>query len=485
MAEIAATDVRPRGPSAGREAPSARPPWPVFFLLAVIQFMVILDGSMVVSAIPSIQRDLAFSPSSIAWVLDAYMLAYGGFLLVGGKAADTFGRRRLFCCGLVVFTLASLACAVSTQSWHLIAARVAQGLGAALVSPAAFALVTDLFEEGPPRNRAMVLWGGMNGVGGAAGVLLGGLFSAVAWQLAFLINIPIGIVVFALALRALPKGRPTTTGGIDLTGALACTGGLTLVIHAAVRGGAQGWLAPTTLLQLAGAALLFGAFAVRQRTARTPLVPRVLFRMPNVVLGNAANLLAGAILLGGFTVASLYLQQARGLDPVPAAALLVPPNVAALIASQLSGRLIARLGAVTTLIGTLAVQAAAGAWWALALDADGPLLTAFILPSVVWCAALGAALPSLYVVCTGGLTEDVAGSASGWVQTTMAAGNAIGAAVLTAVAAERTAAASAPTGADALTSGYAAGLWVAAGLAVAGALLALWLRVRRTPAPTP
>ncbi|WP_310723945.1 MFS transporter [Streptomyces sp. N2A] len=479
MTDIADTHLRARPGAGGREGPAARPPWAVFFLLAVIQFMVILDGSMVVSAIPSIQRDLDFSPSSIAWVLDAYMLAYGGFLLVGGKAADTFGRRRLFSAGLVIFTVASLACALSADSWQLIAARVAQGLGAALVSPAAFALVTDLFEEGPVRNRAMVLWGGMNGVGGAAGVLLGGLFSAVAWQLAFLINIPVGALVLLLALRRLPKGRPTATGGIDLTGALACTGGLTLVIYAAVRGGAQGWLAPATLLELAGAAALFAAFALRQRTARTPLVPRVLFRMPNVVLGNAANLLAGAILLGGFTVASFYLQQARGLGPVPAAALLVPPNVAALVASQLSGRLITRIGAVGTLLTTLLVQAAAAAWWALALDAHAPLLTAFVLPSMVWCAALGAALPSLYVVCTGGLTEDVAGSASGWVQTTMAAGNAIGAAVLTAVAAEHTTSLASPTGADALTAGYATALWVAAGLAVAGTLLTVRLRLRR------
>ncbi|WP_267595227.1 MFS transporter [Carbonactinospora thermoautotrophica] len=459
-----------------------RGPWRIFSLLALVQFVVVLDGSVVVVALPSIQADLGFSATGLGWVMNAYLLVFGGFLLLGGRAADLVGRRRLVFIGTAVFTLASLVCGVSAESWHLILGRVAQGLGAALAAPAALALVTDVFPEGDQRNRALAIWGGMGGIAGAAGILLGGLLSAVAWEWVFLINVPVGAAVLLLGRRMLSASQAEATGGLDAFGAVSGTGGLCLLLYAVVNGSELGWGSTSTLIGFGAAVVLLAAFVVRQSKATAPLVPRLLFRLPNVVFGNAVNALLGALLFGGFFVSTLFLQQARGYDPFTASLLIVPMNLAMLVGSQAATRLMGRFGPANALLSGLLGQAVALGWWASALDAEQHVLFATVLPATVWCCGLGITIVAAYVLCTSGLTGSVAGAASGLVTTTFEIGGAVGVAVLTTVADRRIAAllgdstADAVRRAEALASGHAIALWGALALAVVAVALTLWLK---------
>lgn len=450
------------GPPTAQAA--VRSPWRVFALLAAVQFMVVLDGSIVVVALPSIQADLQLSPVGVTWVLDAYLLLYGGFLLIGGRAADLFGRRRLLFWGMGVFTVASLLCGLSVAGWQLIIGRICQGLGAALAAPAALALVTDTFPEGRQRNQALAIWGGVAGIGGAAGVLLGGLLTTAAWQWAFLINLPIGAMVLILGARMLPPGDARATGGVDVFGAFAGTAGLCLLVFAVVHGGSAGWTAASTMYGFGAAALLLAAFALRQLTAAAPLVPRALFGQPQVVLGNMVNTLLGGLLFGGFLISTLYLQQVRGYGPLTASLVFVLMNLAIIIGSQTTAHALDRLGPAVTLLSGLSLQAAGLIWWASSLDA-GTLLFAMVLPSMLWCIGLGATIVSSYVLCTSGLTGPVAGAGSGLVSTTFAIGGAVGVAVLTTVA---------------LLSGYSAALWAAVLMVLAAGLLTSLLMRRNS-----
>lgn len=463
----ASTDLRQR--AAGR--------WVIFALLALTQFMIVLDAGIVNVALESIRRDLGFAQQDLAWVLDAYMLALGGFMLLGGRVADLVGRRRLILSGLVLFVLASLACGVSTQAWHLIAGRAAQGLGAALVAPAALALVTDTFAEGPARTRALSIWASIGGLGGALGILIGGALTTAAWQWAFLVNVPFGGLVLLAGFRLLPADRPQARGGMDLAGAVVGTGGLCFGVYAIVRGHQQGWLSAATLLELAAAALLLGAFAVRQQRAANPLVPHALVRR-HTVLSNAANAAVGGLLFGVFfVVIALYLQQVRGYSPMVAAATTIPASAALFVGSQLAGPLLGRVAPVDALALGFVVQGAALAWWSVGLRPGVGIVTGFVLPAVVWCLGLGVSLVAAFVLCTMGVTGPVAGAAAGLVSSTLQIGGAVGVAVLTGVAT----AGLAPGGSTSV-SGYGHVLWAAAALAAAGLLTTLSLRGRR-PAP--
>ncbi|HEX6074388.1 MAG TPA: MFS transporter [Micromonosporaceae bacterium] len=449
----------------------------------MIQFMIVLDGSILVVALPSIQRELGFSPAGLAWVMDSYMLALGGFLLLGGRAADLIGRRRLVFWGLGLFILASLASAMATAPWQLVAARVVQGLGAALASPAALALVTDTFPEGPSRNKAMAIWGGMGGTAGGVGILLGGLLTAVAWEWTFLINVPIGVIVMLLAVRMLPPSRPHAHGGMDVFGALAATGGLCVFVYAVVRGSVQGWDSALTWAEFGLAAVLLGGFAIRQRTAVAPLIPRVLFRLPNVVLGNAANALVGALLFSGFVMSAIYLQQVRGLGPVLTSLTILPLNLGMFIGSHITIRVMDRFPPTTVLTGGLLVQAGALAWWASVLGPKAHLLTSFMIPGLVWCAGLGASIVAGYVVCTAGSTGAEAGAASGLVTMTLQIGGAVGIATLSTVAEGRASsvlaeASGAVSLTAALSEGHSYAVWTAFLFAVTGALFGLRLGQR-------
>jgi EmrB/QacA subfamily drug resistance transporter len=460
---------------AHRAPATARSPWRVFALLVVVQFMVVLDSSIVVVALPSIQADLRLSPVGVTWVLDAYLLVYGGFLMIGGRAADLIGRRRLVFWGMGMFAVASLVCGSSVVGWQIIVGRVCQGFGAALAAPAALALVTDIFAEGRQRNQALAIWGGVGGIGGATGVLLGGLLTTAAWQWAFLINIPIGAIVLILGARMLPAGDARAAGGVDVWGALAGTAGVCVLVFSVVRGGNAGWTAASTLYGFGVAALLLAAFMLRQRTAAAPLVPRELLRQSNLLVGNTVNALLGGLLFGGFLISTLYLQQVRGYSPLSASLVIVLMNLAMIAGSQISARALGQMGSAATLLSGLALQAVGLIWWASSLGV-GNLLLAMVLPSMLWCAGLGATIVSAYVLCTSGLTGPVAGAGSGLVSTTFAVGGAVGVAVLTTVAAHRTQTLSA-AGTAALASGYSYALWAALLMALVSGLLTFWLKL--------
>lgn len=462
-----------------------RNPWQLFALLATVQFMIVLDAGIVNVALPSIKRELGFTTSGLAWVMDAYMLALGGFLLLGGRAADLVGRRRLVLWGLLLFSAASLACVLASEAWHLVTARAVQGLGGALVSPAALALVTDIFQEGRQRHRALGIWGSLGGFAGALGILIGGLLLAGSWQWAFLINVPIGCAALVVGARALPAGRAESGGRMDVFGSVAATAGLCVLIYAVVRGNSQGWTALPTLAELLLAGGLLGSFALRQLRARDPLVPRVLFTRPNVVLGNTVNTLLGALLFGLFFLITLYLQQARGYSPTTAALATGPISIAMFAGSQLAFRTFSRISPAAVLAWSLVLQAGALTWWTAVLEPGGRLATVFLLPAMVWCFGLGAAIVAAFVVCTDGLTGPTAGAGAGLVTTTLQIGGAFGIAVLTAVAEHRTHGLL-PGGRDTasgleLTSGYAYGIGTAAALAAIGALPAFWLSHRSRP----
>lgn len=452
------------GPGTGRN------PWAVFALLAVAQFVVVLDAGIVYVALPSIQRELGFSPSGLAWVMDAYMVMFGGFMLLAGRAADLVGRRRLLVIGLVLFAVASLACGVAAESWQLVAARAGQGLGAALVSPVAIALITDIFDEGPDRYKAMGMFAGVGGLAGASGVLIGGVLTAITWELAFLINVPIILVVLAIGLRVLPRTEPTAVGGVDVTGALAGTAGLCVLLYAVLSGGVSGWLDGATPAYFAAAVLLLGAFVMRQMRAAGPLIPRVILRLRNVVLGNVANAATGALMFGVFYVTSLFLQQVRGYAPLEAGLITAPISLTLFVVSQLTIRLFGRLSPLHALVAGLGVQGAALAWWGATAGPQTNIVTTFVLPGMLWGAGMGAAIVSAFVVCTSGLHGAVQGAASGLVSTTLQIGGAIGVAVLSTVAHGSQGAVPDPV---AQSAAQGTALWAAAGLAAVAATIVL------------
>jgi EmrB/QacA subfamily drug resistance transporter len=436
---------------------AARSPWIPFSLLALVQFMVVLDAGIVYVALPTIQRELGYSEHGLAWVMDSYMLAFGGFMLLGGRAADLVGRRRLLMTGLGLFAVASLACGLSTEAWQLTTGRVLQGLAAAVVAPAAMAMVIDIFEEGPQRYKALGMFGGVGGLAGATGVLFGGLLTSIAWQWAFLINVPVVIGILFLAPRLLPTGTPAGSGRLDFPGALTGTGGLLLLLYAVLRGGALGWTRGEVVAGVIGGAALLVAFAVRQLRATHPLVPRALFRMRNVVLGNVLNTVGGALMFGVFYVISLYLQATRGYSPLEAALRTAPLSLAFFAGSQVAIQLVAKIRGGSLLAAGLGLQGVALLWWAGAASPDSNVALTVVLPGAVWGLGMGAIVVTAFVVCTSGLHGPVQGAASGLVSTTLQVGGACGIALCSAVGQDRA-------------------LWVVGALALLAVPLALWLR---------
>lgn len=464
--------------------------WKALSILALADFVVILDATIVNIALPSIGRSLHASTSSLSWVVTAYILAFGGLLLLGGRLADLFGRRRLFVGGLAVFGLASLAGGLSTSIESLIAFRALQGAGAAALAPAARALVTTLFAEGPERNKALGLWAAVAGSGTVVGLILGGvLTSGLGWEWVLFVNLPVVLAAGLLAPRLIDESRAATSDrSTDVPGALLVSGGLVAALYAVSQAGEAGWGSPQTLGLLAAAGALLALFAGVESRTRSPLVPPAMLRLGAVRGANAAMVLMSAAMVGMFFVLTLYQQQVQGYSAIQAGLAQVPLGVVLIGLAGAAGPLVQRFGVKPTLLAGLTLFAAGIAWLAQ-ITAQGSYLAEVLGPSVVIGAGLALAFVALTVASASGVDEANHGTAGGLINMTQQIGGAIGLAVTTAVA---TAGTHGVADASALTDGFRSALLVSAGIAVAAILttaIALPGTARRTrpqvPAPEP
>jgi EmrB/QacA subfamily drug resistance transporter len=405
--------------------------WRLLGLLAVAQFMLILDVTVVAIALPHIQTDLGLRRETLTWVVSAYTLMFGGLMLLGGRAADLFGSRRVVLTGLLVFTVASLATGLANGPELLLAGRVAQGIGAALLSPAALSVVTKTFDA-EERNKALGIWSAMGGGGSAIGVLLGGLLTAgPGWQWVFYVNVPIGLVVFAILLRMLPTDHPAESRGrLDVPGAILVTAGTGTAIYALINAGDRGWLSAATLGTLAGAVVLYGVFAWVQRSIRSPLMDLRILTRRSVASGIFLLLIATALMIATFFLGSFYLQHFQGYGAMRTGLLFLPVAIAAIVGAQVAGRLVGHTGArVVALAGFViaAVGMAVPAIW----DGAAAVVTGMSVGTI----GIGAAFVAASTTTFAQVDHREAGLASGLLSTFHEFGASLGVAVVSSVAA--------------------------------------------------
>jgi EmrB/QacA subfamily drug resistance transporter len=458
------------------EASTGRTKWLALALLALTQFVIVLDASIVNVALPSIGRALEFSQDDLSWVVNAYTLTFGGFLLLGGRLADLLGRRRVFIAGLVLFSVASLAGGLAQSDVWLVAARAVQGLGAAIISPAALSLVTTMFAEGAERNRALGVWGAVAGSGGAAGVLLGGVLTEYAgWEWVLFVNVPIGLAVAALAPRLLPESRDTGRERVfDAAGALTVTAGLALLVYTLVDANDAGWASTQTLGLGAVALVLLAAFVLIERRTSHPLMPFSIFRLRTLRGADVVGLLIGMSLFAMFFFLSLYMQQVLGYDALDAGLAYLPLALNIIVSAGVASNLVTRIGFKPTLIAGL-VLIAVGLVWFAQVSPGGDYVGDILFPSIVTAWGLGLAFVPVTIAAVTGTKPEEAGLASGLINTAQQVGGALGLAVLAAVANSRTDDAVASGVRDpavALTEGFQAAFLAGAALALLAALLA-------------
>ena len=462
-------------------------PTSVLVLVAVAQFMVVLDATVVNVALPSIQSSLGFSEQSLSWVLNAYTLIFGGFLLLGGRLADALGRRRLFMAGIAVFSGASLVCGVSQSEGMLLVARGLQGLGGAMVSPAALSIILTTFAEGHERNRALAVWGAIAGAGGAVGLLLGGVIvQALTWRWVFFINVPIGVTVLALAPRVVPESRAGgTSRGYDAEGAIAITLGLMALVFTLIKADTWGWTSARTLAGFAAAALLIGAFIVIERRHENPLVPLRIFSNRSLAASDATMLVVAAGLFGVFFFCTLYLQQVLGYSALETGVAYLPWTLTTITVSTLASRIVDRFTPKPVLIGGL-LCATAG-FLLLARVSGHDDYASHVLPAmIVLGAGLGLTFVPITISATSGVAAADSGLASGLLSTTQQVGGSLGLAILSTVSTTRVgnaldAGATLPV---ALTHGFKGAFITAAALCALGLVVAIALlpSPRRRPA---
>jgi EmrB/QacA subfamily drug resistance transporter len=436
-------------------------------------------------ALPSIRESLHFSGAGLQWVVNAYAIAFAGFLLLGGRMADLLGRRRVFIGGLLLFSLASLVGGLAPGQGTLVAARAAQGLGGAIISPASLAIITTTFSDGSDRNKALGAWGAMGGAGGAFGVLLGGVLTdALSWQWILFINVPIGLAAALLTPRYVAEGRAAAgTRRFDVAGALSVTLGLVAIVYAIVRTEVNGWGSAQTIAVLAsGVALIVLFLAIEGRFAARPLMPLRIFRSRALSGANGVVFLLGAGMFGMWFFVSLYLQQVLGYSPLKAGLAFLPMTLAIIVGSTVSSRLTSRRGAKPLLVTGMTLQAI-GLLLFTGVSAHGSYLADVLAPSLFVAAGIGIAFVPVTIAAVAGVQPAEAGLASGLVNTSRQMGGALGLAVLATVATARTDALGGH-GAAALTAGYDRAFGIAAGFALAGAVVALVvLKVERARAP--
>jgi EmrB/QacA subfamily drug resistance transporter len=463
--------------------------WSALALIVTAQFMVILDVAIVNVALPSIKSDLGFSQANLQWVISAYAILFGGTLLLGGRLADLLGRRRLFVAGLALFSVSSLLCGIAWSEGSLIAFRAVQGLGGALLAPAALSLLMTTFAEGRERNLALGIYGAASGSGAAAGVLLGGvLTSYLSWSWIFFINVPVGVAAIVLAPLLLKESNAGLAHRhFDFAGAASVTSGLMLLVYATTRAATDGWTSSTTLALFGGAVALVLSFVVIELRSRSPLLPLRIFRLRTLSAANATMAIVGAVAFSEFFVLTLYLQDVLHYSAVESGVAFTGFALAVVVVSNIAQVIVGRLGVRPTLTAGLAVSALSVAWLTR-LPVDGhyfwDLFPAFVLGG----AGMGLSFVPVTIASLTGVERADAGVASGLVNTSRQIGGAIGIAAVSAIAATSTTnyvhahgAVTATSGA-ALAHGFQTALYALTGLLVLGALIAGAL-VRSAPAP--
>jgi EmrB/QacA subfamily drug resistance transporter len=459
----------------------------ILLLLCLVQFMDILDSSILNIALPSIKGDLGFSQESLQWVVSGYVLTYGGLLLLGARAADLLGRRRVLVIGLVVFAAASLTGGLAQGAGLLVGARFVQGIGAAMLSPAALSTLTTTFRSERDRNIALGAWGAVSALAGAAGVLFGGILTeGPGWRWVLFVNVPISLVVLVGAF-ALLRGERAVAGlrNIDLPGAILSSGGMLLLVYALVKAPDVGWGATRTLAELAGAGLILGLFVVNELRARNPLLPLSILRVKGVALADATQMVAIAGFVPMFFFLTLYMQSVLGWSPIQTGLAYLPLTGAVIVASGIVAPLFARIG-TTPVIVAGALIATVGLWWLSRIPVDGSY-AADLLPGLLVAGfGLGGVFVGATTAANAGVDEERAGLAAGLLNTGQQVGTALGLAILSAVATARTDALRGGGAgiAEAATGGYERALVVGACFTLAAGVLAfLGARPRRRTAP--
>ena len=414
-------------------------PWLVLSLVCIAQFMVILDATVVNVALPSIQSDLDMSSSELQWVVNSYTLIFGGFLLLGGRAGDLIGRKRLFLIGLVIFTVASLLNGLANSSEFLILARGLQGLGAALVSPAALSIVTTTFAEGQERTKAMGVWSAIAAGGGAVGLLLGGVLTELfSWPWIFFVNIPVGIAAFVLSLRYVPESKDEQAHkAFDVAGAVTVTAGLIALVYGLVKTAEEGWVSLHTLAFGILAVVLLVAFVVIEHRSAEPLVRLSIFLQRTIRSANIVMLLVAAGLFAMFYFNSLYFQRVLGYSPIEAGLAFVPFTLGIVIGAGLSQYLVRTIGARSVGIAGM-LLGAVGMLLFLRLDVDGTYVTDLLPGIMLISIGMGMTFVPVTLIATSGIASGDAGLASGLLNTSQQIGGALGLAVLSTLATSRT-----------------------------------------------
>ena len=460
--------------------------WKALAVVCAAFFMTVLDVAIVNVALPSIATDLEFAPEDLQWVITAYAITFGGFLLLGGRAADLLGRRRIFMVGLVVFSVASLACGFAQSDTVLVAARALQGIGAAIISPAALSILVTTFEEGAERNKALGIWGAIAGVGGAAGVLAGGILTdTLGWEWIFFVNVPIGFAVLAMIPRFIDESRSEgATRNFDISGAVSVTAGLALLVYALVNTDSAGWASGETIGLFAVSAALVAAFVAIEFRARAPLMPLGIFRLRSLTGANVVGLLLGAAIFSMFFFLSLYMQQVLGYSALKAGFAYLLVAVTIIIAAATSQALVTRFGTKSILtIGMTLLTL--GLLYFTQIDVEGSYLVDLVPGFLLTGVGLGFAFVPVSIAALQGVKPHEAGIASGLINTSQQIGGALGIAILSTIATTHTESVVGDAGGDpsalpsALTEGFQYAFAVGAGMAVIGLIATLVTLDRR------
>jgi EmrB/QacA subfamily drug resistance transporter len=455
--------------------------WLALALLATVQFMVVLDIAIVNVALPSIKVDLGFSQENLQWVISAYALLFGGFLLLGGRAADLLGRRRLFIAGLILFSVSSLLSGLAWSDEALIVARGFQGLGAAIITPAALSILTTTFSEGRERNTALGVWGAVGAFGAVAGVLLGGVLTdALSWEWIFYINVPVGLAALALTPLLLTESRDAHVKTFDAAGAVLVTGGLVTLVYAITQANGYGWTSVETIGLFTAAGVLLAAFVGWESRVKEPLVPFSIFRLRTVTAANIAGLILGTVTFSMFLMLTLYMQQVLEYSPMRTGVAYLAVAATAIVWSTVAAQLVNRVGVKPTITAGMTLLTV-GLLYFTQVSVDGSYVGDLLPGFLIIAAGLGFSFVPISIAALAGVQPSEAGLASGLFNTSQQIGGALGIAALSTIATTKTSdeVATGTPLPNALTDGFEAAFIWGGAVAAIGIVTALVLIRRR------